>query len=154
MTESSDESALLPPAIESVLRRFRALGREEKMQALIGYARKLEPVPEQFLALPGDAFSVPECQTPVRIFPERRNGTLHFYAEVDTRRSPTVAAFLSILLSAINDQPAEVTLAIPRDFVREVMQSIGLGAREVGLDALVARVKRHAREAGLSTHEP
>jgi cysteine desulfuration protein SufE len=58
-----------------------------------------------------------------------------------------VAAFLGILFSAVNDQPPETTLAIPPDFVRTVMESIGLGTREVGLDALVARVKRHARQS-------
>ncbi len=137
----------LPPSLDSVLQRFRVLGREEKMQALVSYAKKLEPVPERFLALDDGAFAVPECQTPVRIFPERRDGLLHFYAEVDVRRSPTVAAFLSILLDAVNDQPPSATLAIPDDFVRVVMQSVGLGAREVGLEALVARLKRFAREA-------
>jgi hypothetical protein len=47
----------------------------------------------------------------------------------------------------VNDEPPEVALAIPTDFVRIVMESLGLGTREVGLDALVARVKRLARLA-------
>jgi cysteine desulfuration protein SufE len=137
----------LPPAIGKVLDRFRGLGREEKMQALVSYARRLEPVPERFLALEDDSFRVPECQTPVRIFPEVRDGRMHFYADVDVRRSPTVAAFLSILFSALNDQPPQLALAIPQDFVRVVMESLGLGTREVGLDALVTRVRRLARLA-------
>lgn len=141
----------IPSAVEQVLRRFRALGREEKMQALVGYARKLEPVPEHFLALQDDSYNVPECQTPVRIFWDSRDGTIHYYADVDVRRSPTVAAFLAIVFSAVNDQPPEVTLGIPPEFVRVVMESIGLGTREVGLDALIARLKRIARqEAGIS----
>lgn len=134
----------VPTAIDKVLKRFEALGREERMQALVSYARRLEPVPERFLALTDESFKVPECQTPVRIFWETRDGTIHFYGDVDVRRSPTVAAFLSIVFSAVNDQPPEVTLGIPRDFVRTVMRSIGLGTREVGLDALVARLKRIA----------
>ena len=127
------------------------------MQALVSYAQKLEPVPQRFLALKDDSFAVPECQTPVRIFPEYKDGTLHFYADIDVRRSPTVAAFLSIAFSAVNDQPPEVTLAIPDDFVRVVMQSIGLGTREVGLDALVARLKRNAsaaRGSGIGNVDP
>ena len=44
-------------------------------------------------------------------------------------------------------QPPGTTLAIPSDFVRNVMESIGLGAREVGLNAMVERLKRYAREA-------
>jgi cysteine desulfuration protein SufE len=141
----SPTGAGLPSSIERILARFRLMGREEKMQALLAYARKLEPLPERFRALDRTQFSVPECQTPVAIFPEFVDGQLHFYAEVDTRQSPTVAAFLSVVFAAVNDQPPAVTLAIPDDFVREVMQSMGLGTREFGLDALVHRLKHHAR---------
>jgi cysteine desulfuration protein SufE len=143
----------VPPSIERVLSRFRALGREEKMQALVQYAKKLEPVPDRFLALDRAAFTVPECQTRVDLFPEFQNGTLHFYADVNTRQSPTIAAFLSILFSAINDQPPETTLAIPEDFVRTIMDSLGLGTREVGLNAMLGRVRRHAEEAARSRAE-
>jgi cysteine desulfuration protein SufE len=76
-----------------------------------------------------------------------RDGKLYFYADLDPRRSPTIAAFLAILFGAVNGHPPETTLAIPTDFVRTVMESIGLGAREVGLNAMVERLKRHAREA-------
>ena len=117
------------------------------MQALVQYARKLEPLPERFANLDRAGFTVPECQTRVDIFPEVRDGKLHFYADLNLRQSPTIAAFLSIVFAAVNDQPPSTTLAIPPDFVRTVMESIGLGAREVGLGALVERLKRHAREA-------
>lgn len=120
------------------------------MQALVGFARKLEPVPERLASLDREPFRVPECQTSVEIFPEMRDGLLHFYADINTRQSPTVAAFLAIVFSAVNDQAPATTLAIPPDFVRTVMQSIGLGTREVGLEAIVARLQRHAREAAAS----
>jgi cysteine desulfuration protein SufE len=127
-----------------VLDRFRALGREEKMQALVAHARKLEPVPERLRRDDPAAFTVPECATPVEIFPDAHDGLLHFYADVNVRQSPTVAAFLSILFGAINEHPPATTLAIPDDFVRQVMGGIGLAAREAGLDGILARVKRHA----------
>ncbi|MHB1223203.1 MAG: SufE family protein [Gemmatimonadaceae bacterium] len=139
--------APLPPSIDRVLQRFRAMEREEKMQALLGYARRLEPLPERLAALDRAAFNVPECQTRVDIFPESRDGRIHFYADINARQSPTVAAFLGILFSAVNDHPPAVMLAIPSDFVSVVMSSIGLNTREVGLSAMVERLKRHAREA-------
>ncbi len=117
------------------------------MAALVSYARKLEPLPERYRELAEDGFAVPECQTPLRLFVEQHEGRLHFYADINTRQSPTVAAFLSIVFSAVNDEPPATTLAIPPDFVRAVMQSLGLGTREVGLEAIVARLKRHARAA-------
>ncbi len=117
------------------------------MQALLSYAKKLEPLPERYAAIDRTNFVIPECQTRVDIFPELREGKLHFFADVNVRQSPTIAAFLSILFSAVNDQPPETTLAIPPDFVRTMMENIGLGARETGLTAMVARVKKYAADA-------
>ncbi|MCY7380227.1 MAG: SufE family protein [Gemmatimonadaceae bacterium] len=137
----------IPPSVARVLSTFRALGREEKMQTLLHFSKKLEPVPERFASLDRAAFTVPECQTRVDLFPEVVDGTLHFYADLNARQSPTIAAFLAILFSAINGQPPRTTLAIPDDFVRQMMDGIGLAGREAGLNAMLARVKRHAQHA-------
>jgi len=127
------------------------MGRDEKMQALVSYAKRLEPLPDRLAQLDRALFTVPECQTRVDLFPEVHDGALHFYADLNVRQSPTIAAFLAITFSAVNDQPPETTLAIPPDFVRIMMAGLGLSAREVGLNAMVARLKRHAREALDST---
>ncbi len=137
----------IPPTIARVLTRFRAMAREEKMQALVHYSKKLEPLPERFANLDRGAFSVPECQTQVDLFPEHADGRMHFYADLNVRQSPTIAAFLAILFQSINDQPPATTLAIPSDFVSQIMEGIGLSGREVGLNAMVARLKRFAQAA-------
>ncbi len=148
MSETPSPAATdLPLAIERVLRQFRAMGREEKMAALVQYSKKLEPLPERLQGLDRANFTVPECNTRVDIFPEVHEGLMHFYADVNARQSPTVAAVLAILFRAVNDQPPATTLAIPGDFVRQLMASVGLGAREVGLNAMVERLKRYARDA-------
>jgi cysteine desulfuration protein SufE len=138
---------IMPPALEKVLTRFRAMGREEKMASLVAYARKLEPLPPHLAALDRAAFTVPECQTRVDIFPEVQDGSLHFYADVNVRESPTVAAVLAIVFQAVNDQPPAATLAIPNDVVRQLMHDIGLAGREVGLNAMIQRLKRYAAQA-------
>jgi len=137
----------LPPSIDRVLRLFRSMGREEKMQALVQYSQQLEPFPDRLRALDLSAFSIPECQTRVDIVPEMRDGKMHFYADLDLRQSPTIAAVLAIVFGAVNDQPPETTLGIPGNFVRTLMESIGLGAREPGLNAMITRLKRYAAEA-------
>lgn len=151
----SDENAAaaMPPSIERILRMFRTLSREEKMSALVQYSRKLEPLPERFKTLDRDAFTVSECQTRVDLFPELVDGKLHFYADVDARQSPTVAALLAIIFAAVNDQAPSTALALPGDFVRQLMQSIGLGARESGLNAMVARIKRFALEVNKGANQ-
>src|SRR3954470_24306047 len=143
----STASPGLPPSIERVLKLFRSMGREEKMQALVQYSKKLEPLPERFRNLDRGAFTVPECQTRVDIIPEMRDGRIHFYADLNVRQSPTIAAVLAIIFGAVNGQPPATTLAIPPDFVSTLMESIGLAAREVGLNAMITRLKRYAREA-------
>lgn len=137
----------LPPSIERALRLFRSMGREEKMQALVQYSKKLEPLPERFRDVDRGSFTVPECQTRVDIIPELRDGRMYFYADLNVRQSPTIAAVLAIIFAAVNGQPPATTLAIPPDFVRTLMESIGLGAREPGLNAMITRLKRYAREA-------
>jgi cysteine desulfuration protein SufE len=141
----------LPPSIAKVLSRFQAMGREEKMQALVHYSKKLEPLPDKFRDVERGQFTVPECQTRVDLLPDVQDGKMHYYADVNVRQSPTIAAFLAILFSAINDQPPETTLGIPTDFVSEMMEGIGLSGREVGLNAMVARIKAHARQAASAT---
>lgn len=145
--ENAAATSSIPPAIDRVLKLFRSMGREEKMQALVQYSKKLEPLPERFKDLDRASFTIPECMTRVDIIPEVRDGKIHFYADLNTRESPTIAAVLAIIFAAVNGQPPSTTLAIPQDFVRILMDSIGLGAREPGLNAMVTRLKRYAREA-------
>jgi len=141
-------SDTLPPTIARTLERFRTMDRETRMQALLSQARKLEPLPARFAELERDAYTVPECNTRVDLFPEiQPDGTLHVWADVNVRQSPTVAAVLAITFSAVNDQPPDVALALPQDFVRQLMDSIGLGTREAGLTAMVRRIQRHAAHA-------
>ena len=145
--ESAPTSSGIPPSIDRVLRLFRSMGREEKMQALVQYSKKLEPLPDRFKDIDRGAFNVPECQTRVDIIPEVRDGKMYFYADLNVRESPTIAAVLAIIIGAVNGQPPSTTLGIPGDFVSTLMESIGLAAREPGLNAMITRLKRHAREA-------
>lgn len=145
--EPASADSPLPAGIAQVLARFKAMARDEKMQSLVAYAKRLEPVPERLAALDRASHTVPECQTRVDLFSELQDGLMHYWADVNVRQSPTVAAFLSITLSAVNGQPPSVTLAIPADFVSTMMSGLGLSAREVGLNALVSRLKREASAA-------
>ena len=138
---------MLPPSVDKTLRLFASMSREDKMQTLVQYSRKLEPLPDRFADIDRADFTVPECQTRVDVFPEVHDGRIHYYADLNLRQSPTIAAFLAILFGAINDQPPETTLAIPDDFVRQLMDGIGLAGREVGLNAMLARIKRYAEQA-------
>jgi len=148
MTEPNSATGI-PPSIDRILRRFATLSPDMTRQALVQYANKLPPLPERYQGIDAEQYRVHECQTPVAIFPEVVDGKMHYYADVP-RESAAIRALLAMLFDALNGQPPEATLAIPPDFVRQVMGKIGLQAREAGLSAMVERLKRAARQAAAS----
>jgi cysteine desulfuration protein SufE len=145
MTESTPGGAL-PPSIEKILRRFATLSPDMTRQALVQYAGKLPPLPERFAGMDLEQYRVHECQTPVSIFPEVVDGRMYYHADLP-RESAALRALLAMIFEAVNGQPPETVLGIPQDFVRQVMGKIGLQAREAGLNAMVERLKRAARQA-------
>jgi cysteine desulfuration protein SufE len=154
LSEAEDRASQpVPEVIARVLRRFEAMNRADKMQALVQYSKKLEPLPERYNDVDRTGFTVPECQTRVDIFPEVQEGMMHFYADVNARQSPTVAAVLAVVFGAVNGQPPSATLAIPPDFVRTLMEGMGLNTREVGLNAMILRLKRAAAVAAAEAAE-
>jgi cysteine desulfuration protein SufE len=136
----------IPPSIDKILRRFATLSPDMTRQALVQYANKLPPPPERFQGVDQAQFRVHECQTPVAIFPEVVDGKMFYHADLP-RESAALRALLAMIFDAVNGQPPETVLAIPPDFVRRVMGSIGLQAREAGLNAMVERLRRAARQA-------
>ena len=145
MTDTETTGAI-PEGIQKILKRFATLTPDMTRQALVQYANRLPPLPERFQQLDREQFRVHECQTPVAIYPEVVEGRLHFYADVP-QGAPTIRALLAMIFEAVNDETPESVLAIPSDFVRQVMDKLGLGTREVGLNAMVDRLKRAARQA-------
>ncbi|HYW14330.1 MAG TPA: SufE family protein [Longimicrobium sp.] len=145
MTESTAGGAL-PPSIDKILRRFATLSPDMTRQALVQYAGKLPPLPKRFQGMDAEQYRVHECQTPVAIFPEVVDGRMHYHADLP-RESAALRALLAMIFEAVNGQPPETVLGIPPDFVRQVMGTIGLQAREAGLNAMVERLKRAARQA-------
>ena len=143
----STETDEIPPGIQKILRRFATLTPDLTRQALVQYANKLPPLPERFRGLDRNDYAVHECQTPVAIYPEVVDGKMYYYADVP-QGAPTIRALLAMIFEAVNGQPPEAVTRIPADFVRQVMDKLGLGTREVGLNAMVERLRRAARAAG------
>lgn len=148
MSDAQPAPQQIPPSIDRILRRFATLTPDMTRQALVQYANRLPPLPEHLAGVDLERYRVHECQTPVAIFPEFTDGKMYYHAEVP-RESAAIRALLAMIFDAVNGQPPETVLAIPPDFVRQVMGKIGLSAREAGLTAMVDRLKRAARTAVL-----
>lgn len=149
MTDSGKSAAEqgLPAGLARVLDVFGTLGRDQTMQVLVEYAGRFPELPARYTGLAEDErYKVHECMTPVALFSEIVDGGIYFYADVP-RSAPTIRALLAIFTEALNGQPPETVLAVPPDYVSRLMRKVGLSTRERGLNAMVARMKRHAAEA-------
>jgi cysteine desulfuration protein SufE len=151
MIEMSEEEnqPQTPEGIQKILRRFATLSPDLTRQALVQYSNRLPALPERFQGLDREQYAVHECMTPVAIYPEVVEGKMFYYADVP-QSAPTIRALLAMIFEAVNGQPPETVIAIPRDFVRQVMDKLGLGTREVGLNAMMERLRRAALAAAQS----
>lgn len=146
MTENATVPPEIPAEIQKILDRFQKLTPDMTRQALVQYANRLPDLPERFQGLDREQYAVHECMTPVAIFPEVVDGKMYYYADVP-RSAPTIRALLAMIFEAVNGRPPQTVLAIPNDFVRTVMDKLGLGTREIGLNAMIERLRRAARAA-------
>jgi cysteine desulfuration protein SufE len=131
------------PSLERTIARFSAADRDTRLEALLDFSRRLPPLPpDQVTAADREAHRVSECQTPVFLWVDVRDGAVHLRADVP-RESPTVRGFVSLLVHALDGvSPAEVA-ALPDDLLHALRLDEALGMlRTQGLTAVVRRVKR------------
>jgi cysteine desulfuration protein SufE len=134
--------------IEQIIDLFQSVEPSMRLELLLDYAKKLPALPERLKALRDRGVSrVPECQTPVFLFIEAEAGAVRIHADV-AEESPTVRGFVSILIDAYDDEAPSVVATAPPD----LLHRLGLGellrmTREVGLSAIVTRLKREASKA-------
>ena len=114
----------------------------ERYQYLIDLGRKLPPFPD---ALKTDAYKVTGCQSQVWLVPSGDAKRLEFQATSD---SAIVSGLIALLLRVYSGRSASEILATEPTFI----EAIGLAkhlspTRSNGLAAMLAAIKRHAREA-------
>ena len=106
----------LPPKLQEIVDDFASMSREEKLETLIGYAESLPPLPQRFKEERENMEEVPECMTPVCLFPEKQpDGGIVFHFDIPPQ-SPTVRGLASILANGLNGLKPEEILAVPADF--------------------------------------
>lgn len=135
-------------SLETIAARLAAADRETRLQTLLEYARKLPELPERLRAArAGGLGQVHECQTPVYLYVEVRDGRVEINADVP-RESPTVRGFLSLLIRSLaGGTPADVA-AVPDDLLERTRLAGDLGlTRTQGLTAVLRRLKREVAAA-------
>jgi cysteine desulfuration protein SufE len=144
MSEAARE--MMTAALEKIVAMFQGAEREMRAELLLDYARQLPALPERLRALQArDLGRVAECQTPVWLYVEAEDGRLRLCADV-ADEAPTVKGFVAILVEGLDGAMLEEAAEVPTDLVRRLgLEELIRMTREMGLGAIVWRVKREAR---------
>jgi cysteine desulfuration protein SufE len=145
----------LPPRLATSVDRFRRAPKELRVQALLQYADKVPPLPEEYLGDRSRLEQVHECQTPFFVATRiDEDGSVRLFFDAPPE-SPTVRGFAGILWNGLDGADWRDVLAVPADFYG------GMGLEEVvsplrlrGMGAILARLQRQVRErveAGAAT---
>jgi len=134
------------PTVDDIAARFASVDQDLRLAMLLDYARKLPPLPDDLRALKDKGVNrVPECMTPVYLWMQKNpDGTLAMHADV-ADEAPTVRGFLSIIHAACNNQPLACAQELPSDLISRLkLDSVIRMQRSVGVNAMIARIKREA----------
>lgn len=136
----------MPPALQTVVDRFGRAPRDLRVQALLQYAKKVPPLPEEFAGGSG-LEQVHECQTPfflaVRV---DEDDTVHLFFDAP-EEAPTVRGFAGILREGLEGASTAEVLAVPKNFYSTMgLDAVVSPLRLRGMGAILERLQRQVRE--------
>lgn len=144
---SDATASVLPDSLASIRDEFLELPEADRLQLLLEFANALPEVPDDDVAAHPEMYErVAECQSPVYIYVELRDGAVTMHATAPAE-APTTRGFASVLAQGLAGLAPETVLTIPDDFP----QSIGLTRvvsplRISGMTGMLLRAKRQVRE--------
>ena len=131
------------PTFADIAETFRMAGRDLRLDLMREYAHRLPELPEKYAEMRDAGLgTVAECQSPVFLYVEVKDGRVRLYADAP-REAATARAFLGILHEAFHDTPPSAVRAAPSDPLvsLDLAEHVGLQRRK-GLRALYQRVRR------------
>jgi cysteine desulfuration protein SufE len=137
----------IPSALERIVSRFERAPKELRVQALLQYAGKLPPLPEELVGDRSRLEQVHECQTPFFLATAvDGDGAVHLFFDAPPE-SPTVRGFAGILHEGLGGASVEQVLAVPPDFYdRMGLEEVVSPLRMRGMSAILARLQRQVRD--------
>lgn len=144
----------MPERLQEIVLQFAAAPREIRVQALLGYSRKVPPLPADLAQDRGRLEQVHECQTPFFLATDvDGDGAVHLHFDCPPE-APTVRGFAGILREGLEGEHYSDVLDVPPDFYSGMgLQEVVSALRLRGMGAILARLKRQLRETTEGTQE-
>jgi cysteine desulfuration protein SufE len=131
----------VPPKLAELVEELGQADRRERIELLIDLARDLPPLPEHLAEFKDEAHRVPECQSPVFLFAECRDGRVSLHADAPIE-APTVRGFVALLVEGLDGATPTEVQSVPNDLIPRAGLDEVLGMQRVGgLHAVLRRLK-------------
>ncbi|MBT2486032.1 MULTISPECIES: SufE family protein [unclassified Microbacterium] len=136
----------VPDILAEIRDGFLETPEADRLLLLLEYSDELPPVSGEVAEHPEMCERVAECQSPVYIYVEVRDGIVTMHATAP-EEAPTTRGFASILVQGITGLTPDEVLAIPDDYP----QSIGLTKavsplRIGGMTGMLMRAKKQVMQ--------
>jgi cysteine desulfuration protein SufE len=134
-------------ALDEIVAELADADRQERIELLIDFAKKLPPLPERLHAHKDASHRVEECQSAVYLFVELEDDRVLLHADAPIE-APTVRGFVSILIEGLDGARPEEVLAVRGDLIDRIGLPEILGMLRVrGLAGVLARLKAEVSRA-------
>jgi cysteine desulfuration protein SufE len=132
--------------VESLVEDFQSLAVKDRLNLLLEFSENLPSLPPRYADHPDLLERVEECQSPIYLFVEVADETVHLFFTAP-EEAPTTRGFASILHAVIDGLPVEKALAIDDDFPSRIGLSEAVSPlRMRGMRGMLARIKRQVAE--------
>jgi cysteine desulfuration protein SufE len=124
------------------------LDSTEKLEWLVEFADQLPAISSHRAAAPfPETCRVQECQTPVHLWVDVKQGRVHLEADVP-QKSPTVRGLVALVVVGLEGEPVDAVRNLPDDLISALGLGSALGmTRQQGFRGVVARLKQAVRVA-------
>ena len=136
----------LPAKLEYVIQRFSAAPKELKGQALLQYAKKVPPLPQEYADDPNRLARVHECQSPFFLAVQvEGDGEVHLFFDCPPE-TPTVRGFAGIIREGLEGEHYSVVLDVPTTFYSSMgLEEVVSPMRLRGMRSIMAAIRRGIR---------
>lgn len=132
--------------LDGLIAELDELDPSEKLEWIVEFAEELPDLSPERSNIPfPDTCLVKECQTPVHLWIEARDGLVHLEADVP-KKSPTVRGLVALVVKGLEGATIAEVLALDDDLVGKWGLGKVLGmTRQQGFRGVISRIKRELR---------
>lgn len=132
----------LPFRLAQIVEVFRSSPKEFRIEALLDFANRLPPLPDELAFHREELEQVPECQTPFFLASKVEDGKVRLFFDAPPE-SPTVRGYAGILAAGLDGETPEAILDVENDFYLDMgLEEVVTPLRLRGMGAILFRLKR------------